>query len=75
MLHLQPAFIALIEMQLDSDSITPFLPMGYAVAVQKDRTYHEGGVLIMCKSHLLVDVINCTNYYVSGAWKIVAVNF
>ena len=49
--------------------------MGYAVAVQKDRSSHGGGVLIMCKSHLLVDVIDCTDYYVRGACEIVAVNF
>ena len=29
----------------------------------------------MCKSHLLVDVIDCANYYVSGAFEIVAVKF
>ena len=53
-LHLQPDFIALVETHLDSNSFTPFLPVRYAVAAQKDRSSHGGGVLIMCKSHLLV---------------------
>ena len=43
-LCLQPDFIALVETHLDSDSITPFLPMGYAVVAQKDRSSHGGGV-------------------------------
>ena len=74
-LRLQPDFIALVEMHLDSDSINPFLPLGYVLAAWKDRSSHGGGVLIMCKSHLLVDVIDCTEYYVRGACEIVAVNF
>ena len=61
-------------MHLDSGPITPFLPMGYTVAFQKDRSPHEGGVLMMCKSHLL-DVIDCTDCYVEGACEIVAVKF
>ena len=46
-LHLQPDFIALVEMHLDSDSINPFLPMGYVVTVRKDRSSHGGGVMIV----------------------------
>ena len=72
---MQPDFIALVETHLDSDSFTPFLPVGYAVAAWKDCSSHGGGVLIMHKSHLLVDVIDCTDYYVSGACEIVAINF
>ena len=49
--------------------------MKYVIAAQKDRSSHGGGVLIMRKSHLLVDVIDCTNYYVSGACEIVAIKF
>ena len=56
-------------------SINPFLPLGYVLAAWKDCSSHGGGVLIMCKSHLLVDVIECTEYYVRGACEIVAVNF
>ena len=74
-LHLQPDFIALVEIHLDSDSINLFLSMEYTVAVRKDCSSHGGGVLIMCKSHLLVDAIDCTDYYVSGTCEIVAVNF
>lgn len=29
----------------------------------------------MCKSHLLVDVIDCAEYYVKETCEIVAVNF
>ena len=47
-LHLQPDFIALVETHLDSDSIIPFLPVGYVVVARKDRSSHGGGVLIMC---------------------------
>ena len=48
---------------------------GYTVAAWKDRSSHGGGVLIMCKSHLLVNVIDCTDYYVKGTCEIVTVNF
>jgi len=44
-LRLQPDFIALVETHLDSE----------------DRSSHRGGVLIMCKSYLCVDVIDCQN--------------
>ena len=70
MLHLQPDFIVLIEMHLDSDSVTPFLPVGYVVVARKDRSSHGGGMLIMCKSYLLIDVVDCTEYYVSELVKL-----
>ena len=72
-LRFQPDFIVLVETHLDSDSITPFLLLGYVVVDRKDRSSHGDGVLIMCKSYLLVDVIDCTEYYVSGACEIIAV--
>ena len=32
-------------------------------------------MLIMCKSHLFADVIDCTDYYVTGGCEIVIINF
>ena len=62
----------LVEAHLDSD---PFLPVGCIVVVQKHHSSHGGGVINSCKSNLLVNVIDCTEYYVSRACEIVAVLF
>ena len=41
-----------------------YLPPEHAVAARKDRTHHGSGVLLLCKDYLLVDAINCEDFYV-----------
>ena len=49
--------------------------MGYVFAVQRNCSSLGDGVLIMYKSHLLIDVNDCADYYVTGSCEIVVVNF
>ena len=52
-----------------------YLPPGYTMAACKDCTCHGGSVLLLCKDCLLVDAINCANFYVVGSCEFVAVRF
>ena len=70
-----PDFVGLVETHLDSTSIGTSLPPQYTVAAHKDRTHHGGGVLILCKDYLLVDVIDCANFYIAGSCELIAVCF
>ena len=45
------------------------------MAARKHRTCHGGGVLLLCRDCLLVDAINCADFYVVGSCKFVAVCF
>ena len=74
-LSLRPDFIALVETHLADESLQMYLPAGYIVAARHDRTCCGGGVLILCRDHLLVNAINCDKYYVSGTSEIVGVLF
>ena len=57
-----------------------YLPPGYTVAARKDHTRHGhtrhgGGVLLLCGDCLLMDAINCANFYDVGSCEFVAVCF
>ena len=52
-----------------------YLPPGYTVAACEDRTHHGGGVLLLCKDYLLVEVIDCTGFYVADSFELITVCF
>ena len=52
-----------------------YLPPGYSVAACKDCTSHGGDVLLLCRDYLLVDAINCAEFYVDGSSEFFAVRF
>ena len=72
---LHPDFIALVETHLADDSLQMYLPAGYVVAAHQDRTQHGGGILLLCRDHLLVSTVSCERYYVSGTSEIIGVLF
>ena len=43
------------------------------MVARKDCTRHGGGVLLLCRDCLLVDAINCADFYVVGSCEFVAV--
>ena len=45
------------------------------MVARKDLTCHGGGVLLLCRNCLLVDAINCADFYVIGSCEFVAVCF
>ena len=67
----RPDFVGIVETHVDGASIGMYLPPGYAVVARRDRTRHGGGVLLLCKDYLLVDAINCEDFYVAGSCELI----
>jgi len=75
-LFLRPDVITLVETHLAGEPLQMKLPRGYTVAACHDRSRHGGGVLLLCREDLLMDVIDCEMYYyVSETSEIVGVHY
>jgi len=75
LLSLRPDVIGLVEMHLAGEPLQTELPRGYVVAAHHDRSHHGGGILLLCKDVLLMDVVDCEMYYVSETSEIIGVHY
>ena len=62
-----------LETHLAGEPLQMKLPRGYVVAARRDRSRHGGGVLLLCRDDLLVDSVDCEEYYVSVTSEIIGV--
>ena len=74
-LSLCPDIVVLVETHLAGEPLQMKLPRGYVVAAHRDRSRHGGGVLLLCRDDLLVDSVDCGEYYVSATSEIIGVRY
>ena len=62
----KPTFFAANETHLDGDATSAFVPYGYKQICRLDRTMNGGGLMLGGKKHLLVDVLDLSDYNEKG---------
>ena len=60
----KPEFFALTETHLKGDPLSALIPSNYKVVARLDRSLHGGSLLLGCKNHLLVDVLDLSKFSV-----------
>ena len=68
-------FVGLVETHLDGDPIRPLGPAGYKTVGRLVRSKQGGGLIVLARSHLLVDKVDLSAYHIEKAAEMIGIQF